>query len=71
MPKKYDRCVKKVKRKIVTGKIPKTYRLNHRIKKSNPYAICRHAMKRTKNTKVNKKVSKRKPKKRMKKQHII
>ena len=40
MPKKYDSCVKKVKRKIKTGKISKTYVRNHKRKKSNAYAIC-------------------------------
>lgn len=40
MPKKYDRCVKKVRKRIATGKIPKTYKANGR-KKTNPYAICR------------------------------
>lgn len=39
MPARYDRCVKSVKQKIRTGKIPKTYKANGR-KKSNPYAIC-------------------------------
>ena len=39
IPKKYDRCVKNVKTRIRTGKIPKTYKANGR-KKSNPYAIC-------------------------------
>lgn len=39
MPAKYDRCVKKVRARIKSGKIPKTYKANGR-KKSNPYAIC-------------------------------
>ena len=34
MPKKYDRCVKKVRRS-----------LKKRKKKGNPYAICRASMK--------------------------
>jgi hypothetical protein len=41
MPAKYDRCVKKVRARIKSGKIPKTYKANGR-KKSNPYAICSH-----------------------------
>lgn len=40
MPKKYDRCVKKVKKKIKSGKIPKTYKAKGKRKKSNAYAIC-------------------------------
>lgn len=40
MPKKYDSCVKSVKRKINAGKIPKTYKKGGKRKKSNAYAIC-------------------------------
>lgn len=40
MPAKYDRCVKDVKKKIRTGKIPKTYTKRGKRYKSNPYAIC-------------------------------
>jgi len=48
MPKKYDRCVKKVKARIRKGKIPKTYKKNNVRKKSNPYAICKASMKKSK-----------------------
>ena len=47
MPKKLDRCVKKVKSKIKTGKIPKTYKANGQ-KKTSSYAICKAKMKKTK-----------------------
>ena len=41
MKKKYDRCVKQVKRKIKQGKIPKTYKKGRKRVKSNPYSICK------------------------------
>ena len=49
MPKKYDRCVRDVRRKIKSGKMKKTFKCNAEGKpssrgtkrcKSNPYAIC-------------------------------
>ena len=40
MPKRYDKCVKDVSKKISTGKIPKTYMKRGVRKKSNAYAIC-------------------------------
>lgn len=46
MPKKYDRCVRKVKKQIKTGKIPKTYKANGR-KKTSAHAICRARIKNT------------------------
>jgi len=43
MLKKYDSCVKKVKKKIKKGGIAKTYKRNGKRKKSNAYAICSKA----------------------------
>jgi hypothetical protein len=40
MPKKYDSCVRDVKKKIKQGKIPKTYKKGKRRIKTNAYAIC-------------------------------
>lgn len=45
MPKKYDRCVKKVKKNIKSGTTPKTYMVNGKRKKSSAYAICKSAIK--------------------------
>lgn len=54
MPKKFDSCVRKVKRKIKSGAIPKTFkcdvkgRPNKRGKKkckTNAYAICKRKRK--------------------------
>lgn len=42
MPKKFDDCVKEVERKILEGKIKKTYKKGGKTIKSNPYAICSH-----------------------------
>ena len=42
MPAKLDRCVKKIKAKIASGKTPK---------KSNPWAICKASLKKKKQTK--------------------
>lgn len=39
MPKRYDSCVKKVRARIKSGKIPKYYKANG-VKKSSEYAIC-------------------------------
>lgn len=47
IPKKYDRCIKKVKKRIKSGKIPKTYKSNGR-KKTSAYAICKSSMKKRK-----------------------
>jgi hypothetical protein len=44
MPKKYDRCVRKVKSRIKSGKIPKTYMTSSGRKKTNAYAICNASM---------------------------
>jgi len=46
MPKKYDRCVKEVKKKIRKGQIKKTYMKAGKRVKTSPYAICKSAMKR-------------------------
>ena len=40
MPKKYLSCIKKVKKKIKSGKIPKNYKCGKKRCISNPYAIC-------------------------------
>jgi len=40
MPKRWDRCVKDVRKKITTGDIPKTYVKGGKRYKSNEYAIC-------------------------------
>ena len=40
MPKKYDRCISDVKKKIRSGKIPKTYKKGRKRLKSSPYKIC-------------------------------
>lgn len=40
MPKKFDRCVKEVKKKIKENKINKYYKKDGKRKKTNPYAIC-------------------------------
>lgn len=46
MPKKFDDCVKAVERKILKGKIKKTYLdKKGKRKKSSPYAICRRTLK--------------------------
>lgn len=40
MPKKYDRCVREVKKKIKSGEMRKTYKKGKRRIKTNPNAIC-------------------------------
>lgn len=40
MPKKYDRCMKEVKKKIRSGKLKKTYKCGRKRYKTNVYAIC-------------------------------
>lgn len=40
MPKKYKSCISNVKRKIKSGKIPKTYMSGGKRRKTSPYAIC-------------------------------
>ena len=44
MPKKLDRCVKEVKKKIKQGKIPKTYKCGKKRCKTNAWAICKSRM---------------------------
>ena len=43
MPKKFDKCVEKVEEKIEKGELKKTYtdKNTGKIKKTNPYAICK------------------------------
>ena len=48
MPKKLDKCVLEVKKKIKQGKIKKTYMRKGKRVKTNPYAICKAALKRKK-----------------------
>jgi len=48
MPKKLDDCVKEVKKKIKKGEIPKTYKKQGKITKTNPWAICKAALKKKK-----------------------
>ena len=45
MPKKYDSCVKQIEKKILEGKIKKTFEKEGKILKSNPHAICKQALK--------------------------
>lgn len=44
MPKKLDRCVKAVEKKIKKGEIPKTYKEAGKRKKTNAWAICNAAL---------------------------
>ena len=46
MPKKYDECVKEIKRLLKGGTLKKTYinKSGKRVK-TNPYAICRSSIK--------------------------
>ncbi len=48
MPKKLDECVKAVKKKIRRGEIKKTFIRRGKRVKTNPYAICKAALKRKK-----------------------
>ncbi len=48
MPKKLDKCVRAVRRKIKQGKIKKTYKCGKKRCKTNPWAICKAALKRKK-----------------------
>jgi len=48
MPKKLDKCVREVRKKIRQGKIKKTYKRGKKRYKTNPWAICRAALKRKK-----------------------
>lgn len=43
MPKKFDKCVTKIKEKIKKGELKKTYKdkATGKTKKTNPYAICK------------------------------
>ncbi|MHA1703918.1 MAG: hypothetical protein ACTSWK_16810 [Promethearchaeota archaeon] len=47
MPKKLDRCVKEVAKKIKKGEIAKTYKdkKTGKREKSNPYALCKSKIK--------------------------
>lgn len=40
MPKKYESCIRKVSKRIKSGKIPKTYKSQGKRVKSSAYAIC-------------------------------
>jgi len=40
MPKKYDRCLKDVRKKIKQGKIKKTYKRKGKKYKTSEYKIC-------------------------------
>ena len=44
MPKKLDRCVKEVEKKIKKGEISKTYKSCGKKKKTNAWAICKAAL---------------------------
>jgi len=44
MPKKLDRCVREVKKKIRQGEIKKTFIRRGKRVKVNPYAICKAAL---------------------------
>ncbi len=47
MPAKLDRCVADVKKKVKKGELAKSYvdKNTGKVKKTNPYAICRARMK--------------------------
>lgn len=47
MPKKLDRCVKDVEKKLKKGEMAKTYKDKEtgKRKKTNPYAICKASLK--------------------------
>ncbi len=47
MPKKLDKCVKEINKKIKKGKLSKLYKdkISGKTKKTNPYAICRAKIK--------------------------
>jgi hypothetical protein len=47
MPKKFDECVKDVKKKITKGELAEEYtdKNTGKKKKSNPYAICKARIK--------------------------
>jgi len=44
MPKKLDKCVKEVSKKIKKGEVAKTYTEKGKRKKTNPWAICKAAL---------------------------
>ena len=44
MPKKYDRCIRKIKAKIRKGEIPRTYKKGKKRLKTSPYGICKGSM---------------------------
>ena len=46
MPKKLDRCVKEVEKKIKKGEVAKTYKTKGKRKKTNAWAICKAALSR-------------------------
>jgi len=48
MPKKLDKCVREVRKKIKQGKIKKTYMRKGKRVKTNPWAICKATLKRKK-----------------------
>lgn len=48
MPRKLDKCVKEVKRKIKKREIKKTYKTKSgKRKKTNPWAICKASLKKS------------------------
>ena len=48
MPKKLDKCVREVRKKIKQGKIKKTFIRRGKRVKTNPWAICKVALARKK-----------------------
>ncbi len=48
MPKKLDKCVREVRKKIKQGKIKKTFIRRGKRVKTNPWAICKAALARKK-----------------------
>lgn len=44
MSKKFDKCVKEVKKNIKKGKLKKTYKCGKKRCKTNAYAICKSSM---------------------------
>ncbi len=48
MPKKLERCVKEVNKKIKKGEVAKTYKEKGKRKKTSAWAICKAALSRKK-----------------------
>ena len=42
--KKYDKCLKEVRKKLKKGKIKKTYKCGRKICRTDEFAICKDSM---------------------------